>query len=234
MTHRGFTLLLCCALLAGAVFFTGCGPEKQVRPSVANLREYQQQAHARQMQTTQSPGSLFNQAQETRDLFSDFRARYVDDIVVIQVLENTNALSSADASTKNSSDMNNSITALGGLEKHVGELANLAGGTGSKDFSGQGTTNRKTVLSTTITARVVDVMPNGNLVIEGTKQVNINNENQVVTLTGVIRPRDISSDNIIPSTAIANLQVHLTGQGLVTKSLKPGWLFKILSGLLPL
>ena len=229
---RGSTSVLsvfAIVLLAGA----GCGPEKHVRPTVGSMEAYVKQAHAREREVVQSPGSLFNQAAPTRDLFSDPRARMVDDIVTIRVVESTSALSSADASTKNSSNMSNSISNLAGLENKLTSLPNMVNATGEKTFDGEGSTNRKSVISTTLSARVIDVLPNGNLVIESSREMTINNEVQTLIVTGVIRPQDVSFANEVLSNNIANMKVFLQGSGDVARSIKPGWLFKILHQFLP-
>jgi len=220
-------------LLLTLFALNGCGPDKKVRPTQQALDEYIREAHARQKAELHSPGSLFNQSGPGRDLYGDFRAHNIDDIVTIRVYESTNALSSANASSASKTKVDSSINALGGLEKHVGELSNLADSKSERSFSGKGSTDRQTTLSTTVTARVVDVLPNGNLVVKGVREVKINNENQIITLTGVVRPSDISPKNEVPSTAVADLQVYVEGKGTVSKSIRSGWLFRLLMGLLP-
>lgn len=221
--------------LTALLALTACGPEKKVRPTTLAMDEYVRQAHARSgiQATTHTPGSLFSQNGPSRELFGDFKARQMDDIVTILVLESTSAVSSADSSGTNKSSMDTGIPKLAGLQSSLTNLPSLVSATGNRQFGGQGATNRKTTLSTTVTARVVDVLPNGNLVVEGNREVLINGENQVVTIAGVVRPKDISATNTIASSSIANLQVDVQGKGLVTQNLKPGWLYRLLSGILP-
>jgi flagellar L-ring protein precursor FlgH len=119
------------------------------------------------------------------------------------------------------------------MEKQISELPNLVDGKSNTTFKGSGSTTRETALSTTITARVKAVLPNGYLVVEGVRELRLNNENQTLLLTGVVRPEDISSRNIVPSGAIAQMEVRLQGHGLVSQPLKPGWLFRVLSGVFP-
>lgn len=227
--NRGWIVLVVPVMMLAAA----CGPEKKVRPSVADMQQYVEQSHARQTRVVQAPGSLFNQAGPGPSLVTDFRARGLDDILIVRVYESTNAVSSADAASDNESGMKNGINNLMGLEKHIAELPTLVDASGSRNFKGQGSTNRKTALSTTIAARVVDVLPNGNLVVSGARDVNINGENQLVVISGVLRPWDISPSNEIASSAISNLEVRVEGRGIVSSSLKPGWLFRLLTGLLP-
>jgi flagellar L-ring protein precursor FlgH len=80
---------------------------------------------------------------------------------------------------------------------------------------------------------VREVLPNGNLVIEGYRDVRIHNENQSLSLSGIVRPRDVSPNNEVASGAVAFMEVKLQGKGLVTDNLKPGWLFRLLRGISP-
>lgn len=219
--------------LAALLCTTACLPEKRVRPDVAGLSQFVRQAQSRPGAVLNSPGSLFNQAAPLRDFYTDVKARYVDDIVTIVVSETTNAVSTVDASTSNKSTASNAVTNLAGLEKVLTNIPTLATGTGSKTFQGAGSTNRTSQVTSTITARVMDAMPNGNLVIEGLREININNEYQTIVVTGIVRPEDVNSSNQVPSAKVANLQVFLQGRGQVTQSMRPGWLFRILNGILP-
>lgn len=101
-------------------------------------------------------------------------------------------------------------------------------------FKGDGTTKRSGSLTAYLPARVRVVLPNGDLVIEGVKELKINNERQILTICGVVRPRDISPDNIVLSNYIANMQVKLEGKGHVSDNIKPGFLFRILSKAWPI
>ncbi len=101
-------------------------------------------------------------------------------------------------------------------------------------MQGQGTTSRGTTLSATVTAQVTQVLPNGNLVIQGQKEINVNSEHQTITLRGIVRQADLSSLNQIPSDRIAMLDVRVTGKGIVNDSIKrPFILYRLLLGLLP-
>ena len=101
------------------------------------------------------------------------------------------------------------------------------------DFDGKGETTRSSQLNTYITAQVIQVFANGNLVIQGSRQVQVNNENQFINVQGVIRPEDISAGNIILSTYIAEAKIELSGQGAVSDKQKPGWFARILDWVWP-
>lgn len=178
-------------------------------------------------------GSLYVSHGQRSDLVRDFRARELNDSVTIQVVETTVASTSADAKTTKNSAMSTQIPNLYGLEKHINELPNLVNGKSSSAFTGTGSTSRTSSLRTNVSARVVDVLPNGYMVVEGAREVRLNNENQTVTITGIVRPVDISQNNVVLSSAISQMSVKVQGKGLVSQPLNPGWLFRILNGIWP-
>jgi flagellar L-ring protein FlgH len=198
-----------------------------------DLKGYLESAKKRQSNVESGTGSLWRGSNYRSDLIRDFKARYVDDVVTIKVLESTQALASADANGARNTQVTAGLDKLFGLEKHISELPTIASGKGSSSFEGKGSTTRATTLETTLTARVVDVLPNGYLVVEGMREIRVNNENQSVYLSGVVRPEDISPGNVVLSSAVAQMAVRVQGKGTVSQPLKPGWLYRILSGILP-
>jgi flagellar L-ring protein precursor FlgH len=109
----------------------------------------------------------------------------------------------------------------------------MVSGKSDSSFEGTGSTSRETTLQTSLTARIIDVLPNGYLVVEGMREIRVNNENQSVYLTGVVRPEDINANNTVLSSSVAQMSVRVQGKGVVSQPIKPGWLFKILNGVLP-
>jgi flagellar L-ring protein precursor FlgH len=106
--------------------------------------------------------------------------------------------------------------------------------TGDQQLQGQGATTRGSTFTTTLSARVSRVLPNGNLVIEGEKQVWVNSERQSVVVRGIVRPADLTSGNTILSDRLADLEVRINGKGVVADSVRrPMILYRILMGLLP-
>jgi flagellar L-ring protein FlgH len=212
---------------------TGCAGSKAKVNDPTDVREYVTSAKGRQTETKTGEGSLWMSSGYRSDLYRDFKARYVDDIVTIKVDESTQALASADASNSRDSKATAGAGNLFGLEKKVSELSSMVSGSSSSTFAGKGSTSRQTTLATTLTARIVDVLPNGYLVVEGMREIRVNNENQNVYLTGVVRPEDITPGNIVISSAVAQMSVRVQGRGTVSQPLKPGWLYRILCGILP-
>jgi len=176
-------------------------------------------------------------------LTEDGKARRVGDIVTIIVTETASASKQAATATGRSSELSAGIPAFMGLES-AGILLNNIGGTNgnleklidakaSSKFDGSGSTSRKESLSATISAKVIDVLPNGNLKIEGRRNVKVNNEDQIVTVRGTIRQRDISAENTINSIFIADAQISYAGEGIISDRQKPGWLMNVVDVLWP-
>jgi flagellar L-ring protein precursor FlgH len=105
---------------------------------------------------------------------------------------------------------------------------------GDQRLQGQGETTRESLLTTTLSARVTHVLPNGNLVVEGTKDLMVNSERQIVTIRGVIRWNDLSPLNRVSSDRLTNLEVYVQGKGVVGDAIRrPNFLYRLLMGLLP-
>jgi flagellar L-ring protein precursor FlgH len=103
----------------------------------------------------------------------------------------------------------------------------------ANSFNGQGETTRKSSLNAFITVRVIQVLPNGNLVVQGSREVQVNNENQFINIQGVIRPEDISSSNVVLSTFVADAKIELNGQGVVSDKQRVPWMTRILDWIWP-
>ncbi len=179
-------------------------------------------------------GSLWSPASNFADLGRDVRASQVDDLVTILVSENASAVSTGATKTSRASSVNSSINSVLGPQKATGTLSNLVNATGATTLSGQGTTTRTTTLTATLSARVTRQLPNGYLVVEGSKVVQVNSEKQVVTVRGVIRPSDLAMDNSIQSNRLAQMEVNIDGKGVVNDAIhRPFFLYRLLLGLLP-
>jgi flagellar L-ring protein precursor FlgH len=162
------------------------------------------------------------------------RASQIDDVLTIVVAERASAVTTGATKTQRSGSTKNSVSALAGLTKAAGPWANLAGLSGDTQLSGQGTTSRVTTLSTTLTARVTHVLPNGGLVLEAAKDIQVNSEHQTITVRGVVRPADIDSTNSVQSDRLAQLEVRVNGKGVVGDAIRrPFILYRLLLGLLP-
>jgi len=186
------------------------------------------------------------------NLFSDIKARRVNDLVTILIVESLSGSGAADTETSRDSSVDLELAEFLGMATDFGiqdrsllhNLYNIGDssatkfnpviqGSGKSDFKGEGDTNRKGALNATITAKVVEVMPNGNLVLESRKELTINNETQILVLRGMARGEDITSGNTIISTKLADAQVYYVGDGVIQEKQSPGWLVRISDHLWP-
>lgn len=166
------------------------------------------------------------------NLSADRRARGVNDLITIHVIENLQASGTADAALNKSSSASAGVGKMFGLETKLPssvDPANMVAGSSDTKFKGGGVTTRTGQLTANMTARVTEVLPNGDLVLEGAREIEINGDRQIVVLTGVARPSDIGKDNAVLSTSIGQLRIRYFGRGLMKDNLKPGFLVRFLN-----
>jgi flagellar L-ring protein FlgH len=199
------------------------------------LDQYVQQVNQRSHQSSSaSPGSLYTASGRLADGFRDVRASQVYDLVTIVVNENSSAVSTGTTKTSRASSVAASV-ASGLLPKgSVNALSNLATTSNNQALQGQGTTTRGTTLTTTVTAEVIAVLPNGNLVVQGQKAILVNSEKQIIILRGIVRPDDLSPLNSVSADRVARIEIRVDGKGVVNDAVKrPFFLYRLLLGLLP-
>ncbi len=184
-------------------------------------------------------GSLWPGENARNLLFVDNRARQVNDIVTVLVSETSDGSSKASTNTSRDTSTTAGVAALLGLEKSLqNSNENLKpkiemGGSASNSLKGQGDTSRKTKLSTSLTARVLQVLENGNLLIEGRRQLTMNGEDQYIVVSGIIRTDDIGANNTIASQFIADAKIYYAGDGVINEKMRPGWLTRIMDAVWP-
>ena len=165
-------------------------------------------------------------------LATDLRARRVNDLVTIRVVESISATGSADSSLDKASNGSAAVTKFFGVEGHLPSAVDptsLASLSTSTKFKGAGTTSRSSDLTAIVTARVIEVLPNGDLVLEGAREIDINGDRQLAVLTGVLRTSDIQPNNVALSSAVGQLRIQYFGRGLMKDNLQPGWLVRVLN-----
>jgi flagellar L-ring protein precursor FlgH len=201
----------------------------------APLDRYVAEAEARSAEAAHTtPGAIWLAGSRLADAARDVRASQVDDVLTIVVAEQASAVATGVTKTSRASSSKNSVTALAGLTRAAGPWANLANVSGDTELAGQGTTSRTTTLSTTLTARITHVLPNGGLVVEASKDIQVNSEHQLITVRGVVRPADIDPTNSVQSDRLGQLEVHIDGKGVVNDAIKrPFFLYRLLLSLLP-
>ncbi|SPE36432.1 Flagellar L-ring protein [Candidatus Sulfopaludibacter sp. SbA3] len=232
MRSKKFFLTFLLAVFATAAYGAD-KPKKPPEPSA--LDKYLQEALKQSGAPVQpSAGSLWSPASRLTDVGSDVRAAQTDDLVTIVVAESASAVATGATKTSRASAAQSQISALGGKKSVNGAAQNLLNLNTTQSLDGSGSTSRTASLSTTLSARVTHVLPNGYLVLEGTKDVQVNSEHQVVTVRGVIRPADLTTGNIITSNQIAQMEIKINGKGVVNDAIRrPNILYRILLGLLP-
>lgn len=174
-------------------------------------------------------GSIFQPAVAS-SLFSDVKARRVGDIITVMLRENTSANKSSGTTTSKENAINlNPITGLGGNNVNIGGESIQLGLNSTNEFTGDAQANQSNNLNGSISVTVVKVLPNQNLMVRGEKWLTLNNGDEYIRLTGIVRPADISPDNEIMSTKIANARIQYSGTGSFANAQKKGWLTRFFS-----
>jgi flagellar L-ring protein precursor FlgH len=232
MTVRVAGILAACVLTCSAA----SKKKAQGPPEPSPLDKYISDAYRdyKAPENPQPAGSTWSQNALFSNLGMDLKASRVDDLVTIVVNETFSAVASGDVKTQRQSNVKASVTSLAGVTRTTGPWTNLANTNTQTQLQGTGETSRGAVLTANLSARVTHVLPNGYLVIEGTKRVQVSSENQVVTVRGVIRPVDLDPTNTIPSHRIAQMEIQVNGKGVINDSIhRPNILYRILLGILP-
>ncbi|MEW6519952.1 MAG: flagellar basal body L-ring protein FlgH [Thermodesulfobacteriota bacterium] len=215
------------ASLGGLLLLAGCvsttDPVRTTMPDRYSLPE------VRTRQLAPQEGSLYSE--QALDLYKDSRACRVGDILTVEIVETSNGSKYARTKTERESSVAAGITQFFGFEKWLSSKnPNFIPSDKSlevdlqNDFEGKGTTERNSTVTATLSARVIDVTLEGNLVIQGYREVRVNNETQYIILSGLVRPQDVSPDNSIQSTNIADARIEYSGVGVLNDKQQPGWL----------
>jgi flagellar L-ring protein precursor FlgH len=233
--HKGIRIFLLSGICILAFVVPVMAKKKPPVEPTPTLEQYVREATQRSHQASSAtPGSLFTSTGRLADGFRDVRASQVYDLVTILVSDKASAVSTGATNTGRKSSVKAAVSSSVLPAAANTALANLATTSNTQQLQGQGTTSRGSTLTTTVTAEVTDVLPNGNLVIQGQKEISVNSEKQVITVRGIIRPDDLSPANSIPSDRIARMEVRVNGRGVVNDAVKrPFILYRILLGLLP-
>lgn len=180
-------------------------------------------------------GSLFTDSAVNGNLLGDFKAQRIGDLVFVDVVETNTA--TVNSSAERSRDSGN----LGGLAPAISAIpitgASTVGsviqGLGQRKFEGSGSTQRRSNVRARITARVIEVLPNGDLRIEAVKLVKINKETEALAVSGIIRRNDLGGDNSIETLSIGDLRVEFNGKGIASADNAPGWLSRFFEKINP-
>lgn len=171
-----------------------------------------------------STGSLYHTGW-SNGLYSDTKARRVGDIITVMLAENTQASKTAKTETKKETDASLSpLVGLNGLAPTINGNSLQLGIESDGNFKGDAKSNQSNSLNGQITVHVLRVLPNGNLIIRGEKWLTLNTGQEFIRLTGIVRSEDISADNTVQSTRVANARISYSGKGSLAESQEAGWL----------
>ena len=221
--------------IAAALLVSGCAMPPNAPPPVDMPSTAAPVLQPREQMALAPTGSLFN-ASRYRPMFEDQRSRIVGDAVTVQIVERVSAGQSTDSKVGRNNDMSTSIKGLplfrGGAEATLAEALSM--GVGSKnDFKGSGATTSNNFFTGSIATTVVDVLPNGHLVIAGEKQIGVNHNVDVLRFTGTVDPRSLRPGSTVASTQVANLRVESRSRGQAGEAQSIGWLSRFFLNVMP-
>ena len=244
-TAQKIVIIICITIISGCA---GTQQSRQQNIAPATMPALQVQTFERDLakRDPESVSGLYNEI-SSRDIYQDLRAYKVGDLVTINIVESSSASKSATTQTGKTSSINAGIDNLLGWEgrlknvtsfgksdvRNAYDNSNMLGGSLTNSFNGTGSTSRGDSMTAYITARVIDVTPSGNLYIMGTREIRVNSETQIIALSGLARPSDISPDNTMLSSNIANLKVEYLGTGAISDKQRPGWLTRAVDHVWP-
>ena len=192
--------------------------EPKAVPYQQSLQEYIHQAEMGVANTQPTAGSLWNPNGAFAQLPRDDKAHRLGDILTINIIEQTTAQASGTVKASRDFSASSSVSALMGQIGPTSGWQNIFSPSSSNALSGQAQTASTSSLSTSVAATVVDVLPNSYLVVQAIRTLKVDNQEQQVVLRGIVRPSDISPDNSVPSTALADLSVTVNGKGVISDS----------------
>lgn len=220
------------ALAVLVVATSGC--VRHIYPYNHKTRDFSQPAYAPQ-DAERTEGSLWSAS--AHGLFEDPRARRVGDIVTVRIDEKSVATRDASTQTARSNKIDAGVSAfmnaMGRLQAQGFNPEALIGAQTSKDFAGTGSTSRSGNFEASLPVHVAKQLPNGDLYVEGTKIILLNDEESYLYLSGVVRPIDIQQDNSISSSLLADVELEYTGRGVLSEPQSPGWFSRILDYVWP-
>lgn len=213
-------------VLLALVLSAGC---TTVPPT--NVHQPMSARPAPRYEMAQANGSIY-QAASSRPLFEDRRARFVGDTITVTITENTSASAKSNNKLDKSNTASASVSALSGLPGQ--SLLGLNYGASSANaFSGKGEAANNNVFTGNITATVIDVLPNGNLLVSGEKQLAIGHEQEFVRISGVVNPSFVDASNTVASSKIADARIEYKSAGQISEGQIMGWLARFFLNVMP-
>jgi len=220
MNHnRLHTILRTVGLLMAAALAGGCASQV-MKPDP----EYAATAPQPRQASAHNDGAIYH-VNDNVSLFEDYKAHRAGDILTIKLVESTNASKSAKTSTTkdNTVDLQAPTIAGGGVTYNNKPLLS-ASADANRDFKGEGSSTQSNSLTGNVTVTVARVLANGNLVVKGEKLLALNQGSEFIRIKGIVRPADISTNNTVLSTQVANAQISYGGNGALADANSMGWL----------
>lgn len=219
-------LLMAALALVATQPIQAIGAKKKAEPGIAGkatppeeaLKTYIERVRAQQAAEVLTAGSIWSPEGRLVRLGTDAKAVRLHDVVAIVVTESLAATTDGQVKNSRASNASSGLTGLFGKLKTSNALQNLIGMTAASGLSAQGQSTTNSSLSTTFGAEVVDVLPNGMLVVQATRQLTFSQQTQLIKLRGLVRPEDVSAQNQVQSTAMTDLELEVTGKGIVNDS----------------
>jgi len=215
--------------VAALALLSGCAAIQTTPPSAV----HQPMSVRPEAMATALPASgAIYQTVQARPLFEDRRARRIGDTITINLVERNTAQKSANANATRNGNMTAGIGPVAKLP-----LRGLSGleleAEAESDFNGKGAAAANNVFNGTITVTVIDVYPNGNLLVSGEKMVAINQGNEFIRFSGVINPNNVTTANTVQSTQVADARIEYRGSGFIDESNTMGWLQRFFVAIMP-
>lgn len=219
------------AVLLAAAVLAGCSTvSDRINPSV-DVAQPTSMRPPEPATTGAATGSIFQSA-SYRPMFEDYRARMVGDTITVRITEQISSSASSASKVDKKGSLNAGISALPGLGINAAKAQATA--STANNFDGKGSTQNSNNFSGTITATVIEVLPNGHLIISGEKQIGVNRNVDVLRFSGQVDPRAIQSGNTVASTSIANVRLEHRGRGAPADANEIGWVQRFFLSVLPL
>jgi flagellar L-ring protein precursor FlgH len=192
-------------------------PSAKTPPELA-LRAYIERVRTQHAAEVTTAGSIWSAEGRLVRLGTDAKAARIHDVVSIVVIESLAASTDGQVKNVRASNASSSVTALFGALKASNNLQHLLGQNSASGLTAQGQSSTNSSLATTFGGEVVDVLPNGMLVVQATRQLTFSQQTQVIKLRGLVRPEDVSAQNQVFSTSMTDLELEVTGKGIVSDS----------------
>lgn len=217
-------------ILLSAALLSGCAAMYESPPAIVHQPMTVRPEQV--VRTAPANGSIY-QASTARPLFEDRRARMVGDTLTINLVERTSAQKGANTSATRSSEMTGGLRTIPGFFP-FNTLGGLQIDAGTEStFSGDGASAANNAFNGTITVTVIDVYPNGNLLVSGEKQLAINQGSEFIRFSGVVNPNNVTTSNTVQSTQVADARIEYKGSGVLDESNTMGWLQRFFASFHP-